>query len=52
MVEQDVGVAAQGYVQYFTTICMLVVTFGLVLMAHERIERQYVVSSGPGRATD
>jgi hypothetical protein len=28
------------------------VTFGLVLMAHERYERQYVVSTEAGRAAE
>ena len=40
MIEPEVGVVAQGYALYFTTVCILVVTFGLVLMAHERFERQ------------
>ena len=40
MIDPEVGVIAQGYALYFTTVCILVVTFGLVLMAHERFERQ------------
>ncbi len=52
VVEPEVGVIAQGYALYFTTVCILVVTFGLVLMAHERFERQYVVSTETGRAAE
>jgi hypothetical protein len=43
---------AQGYALYFTTVCILVVTFGLVLMAHERFERQNVISTEVGRAAE
>ena len=52
MIEPEAGVIAQGYALYFTTVCILVVTFGLVLMAHERFERQYAVSTEPGRAAE
>lgn len=48
MMEPEAGVVAQ----YFTTVCILAVTFGLVLMAHERFERQYAISPVPGRATE
>ena len=40
-VDTHVNAAALSYAQYFTTIFILVVTFGLVLMANERFERQY-----------
>jgi hypothetical protein len=52
MIGPEVGVIAQGYALYFTTVCILVVTFGLVLMAHERYERQYAISTEPGRAAE
>lgn len=52
MMEPEAGVVAQGYAQYFTTVCILAVTFGLVLMAHERFERQYAISPVPGRPTE
>jgi hypothetical protein len=52
MVEPSVGVVAQGYALYFSTVCILVVTFGLVLMANERFERQYAMSTDPGRAAE
>ena len=52
MVDSGVGAIAQNYAQYFTTVCILVVTFGLVLMAHERFERQYAISTDAGRAAD
>lgn len=44
MLDPDVGGIPQGYAQYFTTVCILVVTFGLVLMTHERFERQYAIA--------
>lgn len=52
MMDPEVGVIAQGYAQYFTTVCILVVTFGLVLMAHERFERQYAIATDAGRAAE
>jgi hypothetical protein len=52
MIEPSVGVIAQGYALYFTTVCILVVTFGLVLMANERFEREYAMSTDPGRAAE
>ena len=52
MVEPGVGVIAQGYSLYFTTVCILVVTFGLILMANERFERQYAMSTDSGRAAE
>jgi len=52
MLEPEVGTIAQGYAQYFTTVCILVVTFGLVLMAHERFERQNVITPEAGRAAE
>ena len=52
MLEADVSVIAQGYALYFTTACILLVTFGLVLMAHERFERQNVISTEAGRAAE
>lgn len=52
MIEPAAGIVAQGYAQYFTTVCILVVTFGLVLMAHERFERQYAISTEAGRAAE
>jgi hypothetical protein len=52
MIEPEVGVITHGYALYFTTVCILVVTFGLVLMAHERFERQYAISTEPGRAAE
>ena len=52
MIEAEAGVIAQGYALYFTTVCILVVTFGLVLMAHERYERQYVMSTDASRAAE
>jgi len=52
MIEPSVGAIAQGYALYFTTVCILVVTFGLVLMANERFERQYAMSTEPGRAAE
>jgi hypothetical protein len=50
VIEAEVVVIAHGYALYFTTVCILVVTFGLVLMAHERFERQNVISTDAGRA--
>lgn len=41
VIDGHVNAAALSYAQYFTTTCILVVTFGLVLMANERFERQY-----------
>lgn len=41
VIDAHVNAAALSYAQYFSTICILVVTFGLVLMTHERFERQY-----------
>lgn len=52
MIEPSVGVIAQSYALYFTTVCILVVTFGLVLMANERFERQYAMATDPGRAAE
>jgi hypothetical protein len=52
MIEPEVVVTAQGYALYFTTVCILVVTFGLVLMAHERFERQYAISTEHRRAAE
>ena len=52
MIAPEVGVVAQGYALYFTTVCILVVTFGLVLMAHERYERQNAMSTEAGRAAE
>ena len=33
-------------------VCILVVTFGLVLMAHERFERQNVITPEASRAAE
>jgi len=52
VIEPQVVDVAQGYALYFTTVCILVVTFGLVLMAHERFERQNVISTEAGRAAE
>jgi hypothetical protein len=52
MLGSEVSVIAQGYALYFTTACILLVTFGLVLMAHERFERQNVISTEAGRAAE
>lgn len=52
MIDSEVGTITQGYALYFTTVCILVVTFGLVLMAHEHFERQYAISTEPGRAAE
>jgi len=52
VIEPETGVVAQGYALYFTTVYILVVTFGLVLMAHERFERQNVISTEAGRAAE
>jgi hypothetical protein len=52
MIAPQTGVVAQGYALYFTTVCILVVTFGLVLMANERFERQYALSTDTGRPAD
>ncbi len=52
MIEPSVGVIAQSYALYFTTVCILVVTFGLVLMANERFERQYAMATDPNRAAE
>ncbi len=52
MFEPQVGVIAQGYALYFTTVCILIVTFGLVLMANERFERQYALSTESGRPAE
>lgn len=46
LIDADVRAVVQGYATYATTVCVLIVTFGLVLMASERFERQY------GRTTD
>ena len=35
----SVGRTVQNYTVYITTACMLIVTFGLILMATERAER-------------
>jgi hypothetical protein len=52
MIEPSVSAISQSYALYFTTVCTLVVTFGLVLMANERFERQYAMSTEPGRAAE
>jgi hypothetical protein len=52
MVDPQVGAIVQGYALYFTTVCILVVTFGLVLMANERFERQYALSTEGERAAE
>jgi hypothetical protein len=52
VIEPEAVVVAQGHALYFTTVCILVVTFGLVLMAHERFERQNVISTEAGRAAE
>lgn len=52
VIEPQVVDIAQGYALYFTTVCILLVTFGLVLMAHERFERQNVISTEVGRAAE
>jgi hypothetical protein len=52
MIEPQTGVIAQGYALYFTTVCILVVTFGLVLMANERFERQYTLTTDSGRPAE
>ena len=40
VVDASVGRTVQGYTVYLTTVCMLIVTFGLILMATERAERE------------
>ena len=40
MVDATVGRTVQNYTVYITTGCMLIVTFGLILMATERAERE------------
>ena len=40
VVDATVGRIVQNYTVYITTGCMLIVTFGLILMATERAERQ------------
>ncbi|MBM3647870.1 MAG: hypothetical protein FJX11_08775 [Alphaproteobacteria bacterium] len=50
MVDSQTNAIALGYTQYVTTVCILVVTFGLVLMANERFERQYAALA-EGRPT-
>lgn len=52
VIDVDVRTAVLGYTQYFTTICMLVVTFGLVLMATERFEREYAALAEGRRAAE
>jgi hypothetical protein len=44
LVDASTAAIAQGYAHYFTTVFILVVTFGLVLMANERFEREYALS--------
>lgn len=39
VVDASVGRTVQNYTVYITTACMLIVTFGLILMATERAER-------------
>jgi hypothetical protein len=46
LVDASTTAIAQGYAHYFTTVFILVVTFGLVLMANERFEREYAMSVG------
>jgi hypothetical protein len=41
LIEQASGRIAQSYALYITTVCILIVTFGLVLMATERAERAH-----------
>jgi hypothetical protein len=41
VIDQATGRIAQSYALYFTTVCVLIVTFGLVLMATERAERAH-----------
>lgn len=41
LVEPQTADMVWGYGMYFSTVCVLVVTFGLVLMANERSERQF-----------
>ncbi len=43
LVDAPTRLIVQGYMLYLTTACILVVTFGLVLMANERFEREYAV---------
>ena len=52
VMDGQVSIVAQGYALYFTTVCILVVTFGLVLMANERFERQYGLSKEERRAAE
>ncbi|CAN5800027.1 hypothetical protein BH11PSE3_BH11PSE3_34850 [soil metagenome] len=50
-IELPTRIIIQGYTIYFTTVCILVVTFGLVLMANERFEREYALQAeGRGAA--
>ena len=51
-VSPPVNAAALSYAQYVTTTCILVVTFGLVLMANERFERQYARQAAGRPAAD
>jgi len=41
LIDTDVRAVVQGYTTYVTTVCILIVTFGLVLMANERFERRH-----------
>jgi hypothetical protein len=51
LIDLPTRIVIQGYTVYFTTVCILVVTFGLVLMANERFEREYALQAkGPGAA--
>ena len=51
LVSIETNAIAQGYTLYFTTVCILVVTFGLVLMANERFERRVAqLADGPPAA--
>ena len=43
LLDVQTRIVMQGYALYFTTVCILVVTFGLVLMANERFEREYAM---------
>ncbi|MFO1162431.1 MAG: hypothetical protein U1E60_26590 [Reyranellaceae bacterium] len=40
LIDVAVGQTTQNYTVYVTTVCMLIVTFGLILMATERAERE------------
>ena len=51
IIEPQTADMVWGYGIYVSTVCVLVVTFGLVLMANERFEREYALQAeGQGAA--